>query len=261
MRSLFTVGSRYSRKDIWSLMHPGQNYPVGGNWSTGYVQEGQKLFVFANIGTAGRTGHDFPNTFDADNQTMIWFGKPNSHSAQPTFKKIFEGSIELEVFVRWDSKQTQFTYLGNPYILRFEDGIKVTSDSFAIKVELSFRDSNEEVPGPDGSIKGVEGGRLTALVNKYERDPALRAQCIDFFGPNCQICGFSYFDVYGEIGKGFCHVHHLKPLSEVGEEHSVDPISDLIPVCANCHSMLHRTKPVLSPEELRKIIKTRAVAE
>lgn len=261
MTSHFVVGSRYSRKEIWSSIHPDLEYPTGGNWSTGYVQEGNKLIVFANIGTAGRTGHDFPNTFDADSQTMSWYGKPNSHSAQPTFRRIFEGSIELEVFARWDSRQTQFTYLGNPYILGFDDGVKVSPDSFAIRVQLSFQDLNNDMPGPEGNLQRTEGNRFTATVNKYERDPALRAQCIDHYGPDCQICGFSYFKVYGEIGKGFCHVHHLRPLSEVGKDHTVDPINDLIPVCANCHSMLHRTKPALLPETLIHIIKSKRIRQ
>ncbi len=36
------------------------------------------------------------------------------------------------------------------------------------------------------------------------------------------------------MGEGFIHVHHLKPLSEVGYEYRVDPIRDLRPVCPNC---------------------------
>ncbi|HHO0788469.1 HNH endonuclease [Aeromonas allosaccharophila] len=58
---------------------------------------------------------------------------------------------------------------------------------------------------------------------------------------------------YGELGKGFIHVHHMMPLSEIGEEYVVDPIKDLIPVCPNCHAMLHRRNPPLTIDDLRKL--------
>ncbi len=51
-------------------------------------------------------------------------------------------------------------------------------------------------------------------------------------------------------------MHHLKQLSEVGEEYEVDPIKDLRPVCPNCHSMLHRKRLALSIEELKEIFET-----
>jgi 5-methylcytosine-specific restriction protein A len=58
--------------------------------------------------------------------------------------------------------------------------------------------------------------------------------------------------MYGEIGKGFIHVHHLKPVSEINGEYEVDPIEHLVPVCPNCHAMLHSQHPPLTIEELKK---------
>jgi 5-methylcytosine-specific restriction protein A len=55
---------------------------------------------------------------------------------------------------------------------------------------------------------------------------------------------------YGEVAKGFIHVHHLRPLSEIGEEYEVDPIADLRPVCPNCHAVLHLRVPAYSIEEV-----------
>jgi 5-methylcytosine-specific restriction protein A len=81
--------------------------------------------------------------------------------------------------------------------------------------------------------------------------------CIEHFGYKCQICDFSFLEKYGEIGKDFCHVHHIEPLSEVGGERDIDPTKDLIPICANCHAIIHRKKPALKPEELRAILNNR----
>jgi len=51
-------------------------------------------------------------------------------------------------------------------------------------------------------------------------------------------------EVYGEIGIGFIHVHHLVPISEIGTSYKIDPVKDLIPVCPNCHAMIHKRKPI-----------------
>ncbi|MBF9038450.1 hypothetical protein LSUCC0246_08010 [Rhodobacterales bacterium LSUCC0246] len=57
------------------------------------------------------------------------------------------------------------------------------------------------------------------------------------------------------MGRNFCHVHHISPLSEVGERRAVNPITDLIPVCPNCHAMIHRQRPALTPDQVRVILK------
>ncbi|RME44545.1 MAG: HNH endonuclease, partial [Chloroflexi bacterium] len=58
---------------------------------------------------------------------------------------------------------------------------------------------------------------------------------------------------YGELGKGFIHVHHVIPLSEIDSRYEVDPINDLCPVCPNCHAMIHREEPPLTIKQLREI--------
>lgn len=61
---------------------------------------------------------------------------------------------------------------------------------------------------------------------------------------------------YGDLGKGFIHVHHIVPLNKIGQEYMVDYKKDLIPVCPNCHAMLHRrvNGKEVSVEELKKIL-------
>lgn len=109
----------------------------------------------------------------------------------------------------------------------------------------------EEVPS--GSAYS-EGSVQRILVNRYERDPRAREECIQHFGTTCFLCGFDFVAVYGEVMVGFTHVHHLNPLSSVGAEYEVDPIQDLRPVCPNCHSVIHRRDPPYSLEEVRKLL-------
>lgn len=107
--------------------------------------------------------------------------------------------------------------------------------------------STEEVITPE---QFWEGSLRTISVNAFERDPRARRACLDHHGYSCAICGFNFERRYGELGRGFIHVHHLRPLSEVGERYEVDPIKDLIPLCPNCHAMVHQRIPALSLKEV-----------
>jgi predicted HNH restriction endonuclease len=96
----------------------------------------------------------------------------------------------------------------------------------------------------EGAIARVEG-------NRYERDRLARAACLAKHGTRCRVCDLSFDERYGDIGKDFIHVHHLKPLGTIRKEYRIDPEIDLIPVCPNCHAMLHTNEPPLSVAELK----------
>ncbi|MDW8395005.1 MAG: HNH endonuclease [Anaerolineae bacterium] len=102
-----------------------------------------------------------------------------------------------------------------------------------------------------------EGARKRVTVNAYERNPRARQACIQHYGLSCAVCGFNFEEVYGSIGEGYIHVHHIVPLSEIDEAYEIDPIADLRPVCPNCHAMLHRRSPAYAIEELRAILNNR----
>jgi hypothetical protein len=112
----------------------------------------------------------------------------------------------------------------------------------------------EEVP--NGSTYS-EGSVQQILVNRYERDPRAREECIRHYGATCFLCGFEFLAEYGEVMAGFIHVHHLRPLSGVGPDYQVDPVQDLRPVCPNCHAVLHRREPPYSLEEVRQFLQAR----
>ena len=107
--------------------------------------------------------------------------------------------------------------------------------------------------------KIFEGAKKTITVNQYERNPIARQKCIEANGCKCKVCGIDFEEKYGEIGHGFIHVHHVIPISTIGETYQVDPINDLVPVCPNCHAMLHRgfNDKILTIEELRTLIQNK----
>ena len=110
----------------------------------------------------------------------------------------------------------------------------------------------DEVPG--GAIH-TEGSVCRIEVNRYERDPLSRSACIAAHGTSCVVCGFSFGVVYGPDADGYIHVHHVKPLSEVGGVYVVNPVEDLRPVCPNCHAVLHRRVPAYSIDEVRALLR------
>ena len=101
----------------------------------------------------------------------------------------------------------------------------------------------------------AEGKKKVYYTTKYERNSKNREAAIRIHGTKCMICGFDFEETYGELGKGYIEVHHIKPLSELEEEVVIDPEKDLICVCSNCHRMLHRFKSyIISVEELKQIV-------
>ena len=151
--------------------------------------------------------------------------------------------------------------LGVPWNNLMASGVQVPDDSVASLEALweqhltrighqnrtSFA-APDEVPFPD---RYREGAVQSVTVNSYERNSRARAACIEHWGYSCTVCGFSFVEAYGEMGREYIHVHHLKDLATIGEEYEVDPVEDLRPVCPNCHAMLHRTVPAMGLEDLR----------
>ena len=101
----------------------------------------------------------------------------------------------------------------------------------------------------------IEGAKKVIVVNRYERSAKARSECIKYYGFACQVCGFKFYEVYGDIGKEYIHVHHITPLHILDTTYTIDPIKDLIPLCPNCHCMIHRRKEQpYTIQELRDII-------
>ncbi|WP_201533604.1 HNH endonuclease [Psychrobacter ciconiae] len=110
----------------------------------------------------------------------------------------------------------------------------------------------------DDSLKSTrkEGGKIVYFGTKYERDATNRKRAIDIHGVTCKACGFNFEDFYGAYAKDYIQIHHITPLSELDGATHINPKTDLIPVCANCHVTIHRKKDhTLSIDELKELIK------
>ena len=101
----------------------------------------------------------------------------------------------------------------------------------------------------------VEGSKSKIERNHYERSRVNRALCLDYYGFECQACLRTMKSLYGPIGEGVIHVHHIEPVSQMSSPRRLDPIRDLVPLCPNCHTIVHQESPPLSIEKLKMLVK------
>jgi len=135
----------------------------------------------------------------------------------------------------------------------FEEGAAkyFEGDSQPLQPEATGFTSPDELPS---AVPLVEGASCRIIVNAYERNPEARRKCIEAHGTRCWICKFNFGATYGAEAEGYIHVHHIRPLSEIGGEYVVDPVADLLPVCPNCHAMLHLGGKCRTLEEVRRLL-------
>jgi|SRR3972149_374009 len=107
-----------------------------------------------------------------------------------------------------------------------------------------------------------EGKEIERKHRLRERNQSVIKSAKDLFKQKngklyCQVCGFDFHDKYGEIGCDFIEGHHTVPISELRGE-VITKVKDVALVCSNCHQMLHRKRPWLKMEDLKKLINENA---
>lgn len=108
MEKQFVVGQRYTRTDIFAVLKF-DPFPVGGNWFTGYHRHAGAFYIFSNIGTAGRTGHDYGDHWQGHD--LYWRGKTGSTTAQPQIQELVSGTCTVHIFTRTRDREP-FVYAG-----------------------------------------------------------------------------------------------------------------------------------------------------
>jgi 5-methylcytosine-specific restriction endonuclease McrA len=136
-----------------------------------------------------------------------------------------------------------------------------------LQVGSSDADSSEEIAEVSLEVDDIthgiqdkdhkpqsEGRKRIVQAVQYERSPKNRKKAIDLHGTICTVCDFDFDEVYGEdYARSYIQIHHINPVSKY--EGEVDPKTDLVPLCANCHAMAHKRRDtVTSIEELKELI-------
>lgn len=155
--------------------------------------------------------------------------------------------LDREVFFEFKGRNDDLKSIANQ--------IKETVSNREITQKL-YRIQDEE----DDEIQSVREGRVIYKLHKLrERDSKInKKKKSNYLKQNkkldCEICGFDFYEVYGDLGKGFIEAHHRVPLAEISGETRTE-LKDLSLVCSNCHRMLHREIDTLSVDKLKKKIK------
>ncbi|MGW4771965.1 HNH endonuclease [Nocardia sp. NPDC004278] len=135
----------------------------------------------------------------------------------------------------------------------------------ALLREAALAGEFKQLPVPqseeDDDEQDEPGAREGRLLKRWhyarERDRGLRTRKINaFFKENgrvfCEVCKFDFEKVYGSRGEKFAECHHIVPLHVSGETNTMP--EDMIVLCSNCHRMIHRKSPWLTPDELRALV-------
>lgn len=118
--------------------------------------------------------------------------------------------------------------------------IKFLSSEFDPRSKEYKRNNEEESDFAEGKVR-------ESHTNVFERKRGNRLACLAVHGYKCAVCGFDFEEHYGELGKDFIEVHHIIPLSKIRKEYVINPTKDLVPLCSNCHSMIHRRRDDAMP--------------
>jgi|HubBroStandDraft_1064217.scaffolds.fasta_scaffold271934_2 hypothetical protein len=119
----------------------------------------------------------------------------------------------------------------------------------ALETHLNLWSFKEENVGVGEQY--IEGERQPREIEVRSRSEKARRACVAHWGVKCYACGFDFGRFYGGRGDGFIEVHHRKLLSSADSGREVNPIDDLIPLCANCHRIVHLESPPLDVDILR----------
>lgn len=127
-----------------------------------------------------------------------------------------------------------------------------SSRAAASVVALLPLQAQDREPNEVPELAGLpEGAKIRVEVNRYERDRRNRAAALAIHGYRCKACDLDMGERYGADAAGLIEVHHVTPVSEVGPAYIIDPNTDLVPLCPNCHAVAHRRSPPFSIDELR----------
>lgn len=189
---------------------------------------------------------------DIDNTLVLW-GKSKIRKVEEEkvffekFKPMPEGKwvrgLTAKTILGQHWKSNTFRYIDQKIEKKLEKILKTSEDSFQDPIETVIT----EKEGKEILRKHLTKERSNRLVAAFKNS-------LSSF--KCSICGFDFEKFYGDIGKEFIEAHHVKPVHTLKRNTTIST-NDLIAVCSNCHRMIHRKKEILTPEELKKKIKSK----
>jgi 5-methylcytosine-specific restriction protein A len=196
-----------------------------------------------------------------DGLTLQFEGQTMKRTDDLIFNSEIDGN---EILVFYRKKKNEFSNYGFQYLGRFLYYSFITGEKpleptkfILYPLDSAFDIDKEDPVVADKSYSSMkEGKERSRIQTYYERNPRLRISAITIHGTKCSICGFDFGKRYGPFGEGYIEIHHIIPHSSIKGEREIDPKKDLIPVCSNCHRMIHKPRDTwLTIDEMKKMLK------
>ncbi|HEY4243700.1 MAG TPA: hypothetical protein VGM88_28000 [Kofleriaceae bacterium] len=214
------------------------------------------LFV-TRIKQTGYTQYD--NRFDGDLLHME--GERGDGSSNQRLRNSAASGDTILLFYR-ERHHSKFTFYGEASVVdvaEASDAIHFTfSTNRSDAIASNALSTEDETHGTAPYVPDEEGQRRLTTHVAYERSRSNRAEALRIHGTRCAACDFSFNAFYGaETARDYVEIHHIESITS--GPRPVNPATELVPLCANCHAMVHRARgSILSVDDLRAAIsKTR----
>lgn len=191
---------------------------------------------------------------------FVGYSKNNitTHNLGKKNKKVDGKETNPAIDAALGHKSTSNSKLESEY-LSFTSNLGISPDNRKRKF-WEFCIDLPALPNTPSTDEGFPEGKIVERKHlARERSSSLSAKAKEQFLKKegklfCIICGFNFEEKYGDRGAGFIEAHHTIPVSQMAPGQKTK-ISDIALVCSNCHGILHRSRPWLSVNELKLILK------
>jgi hypothetical protein len=211
------------------------------------------------VGSTLQTLSGRPNTLLELDESEALVGTQRSPAGRPVALVMVQEAIdrletEGEVPINVDSVGYRSAFVGAalatyPGAQSHHDPPRVT---LPVVATLSpWPDAESALPD---AATGTEAKRYRWHLRAEGRNQRVVQEAKRLQGYRCAVCEVDYRERYGKLGERCVDAHHRVPFADLDEGPSaVDPRTDFVIVCSNCHRMLHAEAPPLSIDRLREI--------
>jgi 5-methylcytosine-specific restriction protein A len=250
--SALELAQAYTRPQLTAV---GRVAPLGSprEWG-GFVEFSNELHIWVTLHkTRNEPQHMYNEGFEGE--ILHWESRAEHHAGSLQIKKLLTGDRPVRLFARIEDGDpflhcgtlTHIAHAGErpvSFLWHLDDHERLRHQAEFQKL-ASWQWSLPPRPEVTAPVALKEGWATTIAVNKFEREPAARAACLAHYGYKCWVCSFDFRVAYGSLGEEFSFVHHRWPIARRAREgaYKIDPVHDLIPICGNCHAMVHRPGP------------------
>lgn len=170
------------------------------------------------------------------------------------FESLFEITDENDVY---EIKQD---IVSHPSLV-YQRGRSGDSRIEGLDLYITFLNTEVNPPSVSTSTRRIklasaemEGKHITREQVVIQRNRTARQKCIEYYQCRCAACGLSMNEKYGKLGDGVIEVHHLNPIHLFSDTHNVDYKEDLVALCPNCHTMIHKLEDPSDLAGLKQLI-------